>query len=82
MVFLWALLILALLWLWLSGHWFGRGLMLTVLVGFGVLLLTASERQGAQIIGAVIALASWPIASAPAWVWLRLQGPHGRPGRM
>jgi hypothetical protein len=82
MKFLWALLILVLLWLWLSGHWFGRGLMLTALAGLGVFLLVAAQRQGPQIFGAVMILASWPIASAPAWVWARLRGPHDWRGRV
>lgn len=82
MKFLWALLILVLLWLWLSGHWFGRGLMLTALAGLGVFLLVAAQRQGPQILGAVMILASWPIASAPAWVWARLRGPHDWRGRV
>jgi len=81
MKLLWALLILVLLWLWLSGHWFGRGLMLTALAGFGIFLLAAAQRQGPQILGGLMILGSWPIASAPQWVWQRLRGPYDRPWR-
>jgi hypothetical protein len=81
MKLLWALLVLVLLWLWLSGHWFGRGLMLTALAGFGIFLLVAAQREGPQVLGGLMILGSWPIASVPQWIWRRLQGPDDWRGR-
>lgn len=67
---LWVVLALGLLWLWLSGHWFGRALMflLGAVIAAAIASLV-SEPHGAAlgalslIVGTVTA---WVIASIPA----------------
>lgn len=61
------------LWLWLSGHWFGRVLAflafgaLFAVIGGGVCYRAAPDGVGLLLGGiAGIALA-WPIASLPIW---------------
>ena len=69
------------LWLWLSGHWFGRVLAFltfgVVFAGIGGLLYygAAGHPDPGIVFGCIVGLAAaWPVASLPTWRAQRTQG--------
>lgn len=71
MAFLWIAFGLGLLWLWLSGHWFGRVVIFLALIALGLAIYAATENSTGHLTGICIVLAGWPVSSAPRWVRAR-----------
>ena len=72
MALLWVLFAVWALWLWLSGHWFGRVLAFLVFGGGGAvmaLVILGPEGPTVALPGAAGALvAAWLIAALPHWI--------------
>lgn len=65
-------LALVLLFLWLSGHWFGRALVFTAFAAFGLVLVLFVDPGHEQwrVGGAILVVGGWFVSGLPRRYWV------------